>query len=204
MSSDFDTSSHNKTGIAIFASGKGTNAENLIRYFHHHPAITICLLVTNNPEAGVCVIAKRHNIPLHIHQKGNPETIQEFIAFLKRSGTDYIVLAGYLKLLEPLLVKAFRHHILNIHPALLPKFGGKGMYGKFVHEKVLASKEKETGITIHEVNEVYDEGAVVFQKTIAVLQSDTAESIEKKVRTLEIEYFPPVIEKYILQKEKNS
>lgn len=201
MNSGFNTSPQKKIGISIFASGTGTNADNIILYFKHHAVLYISNIVTNNPSSGVCKIADRYNIPLKIFLKKNGDTAEDILEFLTKTTSRYIILAGYLKLLNPLLVEAFRHRILNIHPALLPKFGGKGMYGKNVHEKVLANKEKETGITIHEVNENYDEGSVIFQKSIPVVQDDTAESIEKKVRSLELTYFPPVIEKYILEKE---
>lgn len=201
MNSGFKTSPQKKIGISIFASGTGTNAENIIRYFKNHQVVYVSSIVTNNPDAGVCKIADRYNIPLKIFLKQRGETAENILEFLTKTSSKYIILAGYLKLLNPLLVEAFRHRILNIHPALLPKFGGKGMYGKNVHEKVLANKEKETGITIHEVNENYDEGSVIFQKSIPVLQDDTTESIEEKVRSLELTYFPRVIEKYISEKE---
>ncbi|MFN0274706.1 MAG: phosphoribosylglycinamide formyltransferase [Chitinophagales bacterium] len=202
MNSGFNTSSEKKIGVTIFASGKGTNAENLIRYFDQHPIIKINLIVCNNPQAGVCKVAEKHEIPIKFLLQKAEETAEEFIAFLRKYDTDYILLAGYLKLLDPLLVKAFRHRILNIHPALLPKYGGRGMYGRYVHEKVIENKEKETGITIHEVNELYDQGAIVFQKSIPVFREDTVETIEQKVRQMEFEFFPGVIEKYILEKEK--
>lgn len=187
----------NKLQIAIFASGSGTNAENCMRYFADHSKIAIALIVTNNPEAGVIKRAEKYNVPVRIlenHAMKNPEII---ISELQSQKIQWIVLAGYLKLIPTKLIEAFSQRIINIHPALLPKYGGKGMYGHRVHEAVFTNKEKESGITIHYVDEHYDNGDIIFQKSFAISETDTPKSIEKKVRELEMIYLPEVIEKTV-------
>jgi phosphoribosylglycinamide formyltransferase-1 len=191
-----------KISITIFASGGGTNARNIINYFSGHPTLFINYLITNKPGSGAVKIAQEFGIPVRVITKKDWEDIPHLVENFIAGGTDYIVLAGYLQLLNPSLVKAFSGRILNIHPALLPKFGGKGMYGKFVHQAVFNAGEKETGITIHEVNEQYDDGNIVFQKVIPITVHDTPETIEKKVRALEMQYYPQVIEQFIMQKQK--
>ncbi len=191
---------HSKTGVAIFASGAGTNAENCFKYFQDHPSIYICLVVSNKFDAGVLIKAEKFKIPVRVFRIADWEKPTEVIAELKRFSTDYILLAGYLALVPPALTEAFGGRIFNIHPALLPKFGGKGMFGLHVHHAVIAQGEKETGITIHEVNNAYDEGNILFQKKIEILPDDTPESIEIKVRKLEYYYLPRVIESLILKK----
>ncbi len=187
----------NKARIAIFASGSGTNAEEIFNYFQGHPFIEIVLLLSNNPEAYALVRAKKYDVATKIFSKNQFRESEEVVNWLKQSGITHIVLAGFLWLIPKNLIKAFAPRIINIHPALLPKFGGKGMYGMKVHEAVKAAGEKETGITIHEVNEQYDDGRIVFQATCEVLSSDTPEQIADKIHRLEHAHYPKVIEQWI-------
>jgi len=180
--------------IAIFASGKGTNAQAIIEYFKNHSSVKVVLVVTNNPDAGVIKIAHQHKIISAIVSKnyfGNEESIHKLLNSLN---IDLIVLAGFLQLIPAFLIQKFPKRIINIHPALLPKHGGKGMYGKKVHKAVLAAGEVETGITIHFVNEKYDEGEVILQKKISVEPNDNVESVSGKIQQLEHEWLPKTIE----------
>jgi phosphoribosylglycinamide formyltransferase 1 len=188
---------HNKKNIAVFASGTGTNADNLIRYFNKIQTANICLIVCNNPNAGVIKIAERNNIPHILIEKEKFFKGGGYVSELKKAQIDFIVLAGFLWKLPTALINAYRNKIVNIHPALLPKFGGKGMYGNFVHEAVLSAKEKESGITIHFVDEFYDNGKTIFQTTCPVYENDTTESLSKRIHELEYKYFPEVIEDVI-------
>lgn len=182
--------------VAIFASGSGSNAENIVRYFSQNPEVGFPLIICNKPDAYVHERAKQLGIPSFTFKKSSFES-GEVLALLKEYQINWIVLAGFLLKVPENLIKAFPNKIVNIHPALLPKYGGKGMYGAFVHEAVVANRETETGITIHYVNENYDEGAIVFQAKIAVLQSDTPDVVAEKVHALEYEHFPRIIEKLI-------
>lgn len=180
--------------IAIFASGTGTNARKIIEHIaaDKNPRIKVALVVSNKADAGVLKIAEIHHIPALVIDKekffhGNAYTDE-----LKEAGIDFIILAGFLWKLPPALIKAWPKKIINIHPALLPKYGGKGMYGHFVHEAVIAAKEKESGITIHYVDELYDHGQIIFQATCKVEEEDTPESLAKKIQALEHKYFPAV------------
>ncbi len=184
--------------IAIFASGAGTNAENCIRYFNNSSQIKVQLIITNKKEAGVIEVAKKNNIPYYIYLKSDWQNVQFIIKELQSQHIDLILLAGYLALIPNALIQAFQGKIINIHPALLPKFGGKGMYGNHIHKRVLEAGEKETGITIHEVDEIYDNGKIVFQQSVNLAPDDTIESIEQKVRTLEYYHLPRVVEKLLL------
>jgi len=190
-------SSKQKKNIAIFASGTGTNAANIIRYFSEKRTAHIALIVSNNPTAGVLKIAEENNIPVLILQKEKFFRGDAYVPELQHAAIDFIVLAGFLWKLPSVLIKAYRDNIINIHPALLPKHGGKGMYGNFVHEAVLATKEKETGITIHFVDEFYDNGKIIFQTTCPVYENDTTESLAKRIHELEYKFFPVVIEEVI-------
>ena len=184
--------------IAIFASGNGSNAGAIIEYFKAHSSVKVALVVTNNPEAGVIKIAHSHKIISAIVSKNalnDPEILGRLLTALN---IDMIVLAGFLQLIPDHLIQAFPKRIINIHPALLPKHGGKGMYGIRVHEAVLTHGDPETGITIHFVNEHYDEGEVILQKATAVDGGDTAETVARKVQQLEHEWFPKTIEKLLL------
>jgi len=190
-------SSTQKKNIAIFASGTGTNAANIIRYFSEKRTAYIALIVSNNPTAGVLKIAEENNIPVLILQKEKFFRGDAYVPELQHAAIDFIVLAGFLWKLPSVLIKAYRDNIINIHPALLPKHGGKGMYGNFVHEAVLATNEKETGITIHFVDEFYDNGKIIFQTTCPVYENDTTESLAKRIHELEYKFFPVVIEEVI-------
>lgn len=184
--------------IAILASGAGSNAANIIEYFRANSVADVALIATNKSDAGVLHIADKWNIPKIILTKENFKESNEFIQLLKAMQIDFVILAGFLWRVPASVVEQFPHRIINIHPSLLPKYGGKGMYGHFVHEAVHAAQEKESGITIHWVNEQYDEGGIIAQFRTPVLASDTAQDIERKVRTLEIEWFPRVLEEVLM------
>jgi phosphoribosylglycinamide formyltransferase 1 len=184
--------------IAIFASGSGSNAERIIEYFRSHPSIRVSLVLTNNPKAGVLERASRLGVPSHVFNRNDFYQTNEVLQVLEDHRISFIVLAGFLWLMPANLVQAFPDRIVNIHPALLPRYGGKGMYGMKVHEAIVQAGEKESGITIHYVNEHYDEGQIVFQATCAVSPDDSPEEVAHKVQALEHQYFPPVIERVIL------
>ncbi|MEP6683814.1 MAG: phosphoribosylglycinamide formyltransferase [Parafilimonas sp.] len=189
-----------KKNIAVFASGTGTNADNIIQYFKNKQTAIVALIVCNNPQAGVLKIAEANNIPSLIIQKEKFFKADAYIPELKNASISFIVLAGFLWKIPSLIINEYRDKIINIHPALLPKFGGKGMYGNFVHEAVLSAKEKQSGITIHFVDEFYDNGKTVFQTTCPVYENDNTETLAKRIHELEYKYFPKVIEEVI---EKN-
>lgn len=179
--------------IAIFASGSGSNAERIINYFKNNNNIKIKLIVSNKNDAYVLQRAKNHNIPSYILTKEDfqNDTITDI---LKINSIDFIVLAGFLLKIAPEVVALYPNKIVNIHPALLPKYGGKGMYGMNVHKAIINAKEKESGITIHYVNEHYDEGNIIFQAKCDIAINDTPEVLAEKIHHLEHEYFPLVIE----------
>ena len=183
--------------IAIFASGTGTNAACIIDHFHHHTAIKISLIVCNKPGAGVLSIAEKEGIPTLLVEKERFFRGDAYVDELRERKIDFLILAGFLWKIPAALVKAYGGRILNIHPALLPKYGGKGMYGQFVHEAVIAAKEKETGISIHYVDELYDHGQVVFQARFPLEETDTPQSLARKVHELEHEHFARVIEEVV-------
>ena len=184
--------------IAIFASGNGSNAAKIIEYFSSSEKnVCISLIVTNNTTAGVLQIAATHNIATLMLNKEIFFQGDAYVAELQKMKIDLIVLAGFLWKISSKLIAAFPNKIINIHPALLPKFGGKGMYGKFVHEAVIANKEKESGITIHFVNEKYDDGKIIFQIKCPVDANETIESLAQKIHALEYKYFSKVIESII-------
>jgi phosphoribosylglycinamide formyltransferase-1 len=180
--------------VAIFASGKGSNAEAVIAYFRNHSSVKVALIVTNNPAAGVIKIAHSNKIISAIVSKEALNNEEVTGRVLKALNIDMIVLAGFLQLVPDFLLQKYPKRIINIHPALLPKFGGKGMFGIKVHEAIIAAGEKETGITIHYVNEHYDEGEVILQKKVAVEPTDNPESLAAKVLQLEHEWYPKTIE----------
>lgn len=188
-------SSSHRLKIAIFASGSGTNAENIIRYFAESETARVEVVLSNKSDAGVLTRAENLGIPFFVFSNVAFKEGTPILQKLEEYDTDLVVLAGFLLKIPPVLVDAYRGRMINIHPALLPKHGGKGMYGRRVHEAVVAAGEAETGITIHYVNEQYDAGAVIFQATCPVLPSDTAEDVEKKVHALEYSYFPQVVER---------
>jgi phosphoribosylglycinamide formyltransferase-1 len=183
--------------IAIFASGSGTNAENIIKHFSDKKDAKVTLVLTENPNAFVLERAKNQHVPTLVFSleelKGG-----SILHTLKQQNIDYIVLAGFLKLIPSDIIEAFPNRIINIHPALLPKFGGKGMYGNKVHQAVIESGEKESGITIHYVNKHYDEGSIIFQAKCPVLENDTPELLAQRIHNLEYINFPKVIEDLIL------
>lgn len=190
-------SSSLKKNITVFASGAGTNADNIIKYFNKTQTATVCLIICNNANAGVIKIAEKNNVPWLLIEKEKFLKGNAYTDALKEFQTDFIVLAGFLWKLPLTLINAYRNKIINIHPALLPKFGGKGMYGNFVHEAVLSAKEKQSGITIHFVDELYDNGKTIFQISCPVYENDTPESLAKRIHELEYAYFPKVIEDVI-------
>jgi phosphoribosylglycinamide formyltransferase-1 len=182
--------------VALLASGSGSNAENIVRYFENNPNLKFPLIVSNKPDAYVHERAKKLNIPSFTIRKAGFEN-GEALRLLKEHKIDFIVLAGFLLKVPENLLKEYPNRIINIHPALLPKYGGKGMYGSHVHEAVVANKETKSGITIHYVNENYDEGAPIFQAQCEVLPTDSPEDVAEKVHALEYKYFPEVIEQVI-------
>lgn len=184
--------------IAVFASGSGTNAENIFRYFSDSHLARPVLLVVDNPAAGALQRAERFGIERAVFTRAEFRSAEEAILeLLREREIGFIVLAGFLSLVPPALVRAYAGRIVNIHPALLPKYGGKGMYGHHVHEAVIAAGEKESGITIHLVNERYDEGATLAQFRVAVEPGDTPDSLAAKIHELEYAHFPEVIEREI-------
>jgi phosphoribosylglycinamide formyltransferase 1 len=183
--------------VAIFASGGGSNAAAIIKHFTGHNSIKISHIFCNRQAAGVFNVAEQANINttyLNKHLLSNPNLL---IQLLQNLQIDCIVLAGYLLKIDALLVEAYPNKILNIHPALLPKFGGQGMYGQYVHQAVRQANETETGITIHLVNQNYDEGTILFSASCPVLATDNAIEIGQNVLKLEHEHYPKVIENYI-------
>ena len=179
--------------IALFASGSGSNAEKIADYFADNTEVKITLILSNNPKAGVIERARRLHIPVLLFERTTFYNTSQITEILLNQGIDLIVLAGFMWLMPADLVRAFPNKIINIHPALLPKFGGKGMYGHFVHEAVAAAGETESGITIHYVNEQYDEGQIIFQASCPVAQSDTPDDIARSVQALEHIHYPRVV-----------
>ncbi|MDZ4070666.1 MAG: phosphoribosylglycinamide formyltransferase [Sediminibacterium sp.] len=185
--------------IAIFASGAGSNAAKIIAHLKDHPAIQVALIVCNKPGAGVIQIAATHNIPVLMIEKEKFFRGDAYVDEIKhQSKIDFIVLAGFLWKVPIALIQAYLNRIINIHPALLPKYGGKGMYGMHVHEAIIKAGEKESGITIHYVNEHFDEGEAIFQVHCEVTPDDTPETLAQKIHQLEHEHFPKIVEKVVL------
>jgi phosphoribosylglycinamide formyltransferase-1 len=188
--------------IAIFASGSGTNAQRIMEYFRHRDDIRVKILLSNNPKAYALERASTFDVPVKVFNREEFFSSDSILNLLKEKKIDWLILAGFLWLIPTSLTKAFDGKILNIHPALLPSYGGKGMYGMKVHEAVIAAKERESGISIHFVNENYDEGEVVFQAKCLIEPDDTPEILAEKIHQLEYMHFPEVIEKFI--KAENS
>lgn len=180
--------------IAIFASGKGTNAANIAEHFKTHKNIAVSLIACNKPDAGVLKVAEAHNLPVLLIEKEPFFRGNAYVDELVNAHISWIVLAGFLWKIPQKLINAYRGRIINIHPALLPKHGGKGMYGSKVHEAIIAAGEKETGITIHFVDEHYDNGDVIFQAKCPVVADDTADSLAQRIHQLEYEHYPKTIE----------
>ena len=185
--------------IAIFASGSGTNAENIAAYFKDRDYADISLILTNKQDAPVLQRAKNYNIASVVFDRHTLYETDEIINLLNNNNIHFIVLAGFLWLVPQNVLRNFPQRIINIHPALLPRYGGKGMYGRRVHEAIIENGEKESGITIHYVNEEYDKGDIIFQATCEVLPSDTPESLAARVHELEYKHFPQMIDKLIIE-----
>ena len=183
--------------IAILASGAGSNAQKILEHFSDRMDISVRLIVSNKQEAGVLNIAKVASIDTFVVTRDLFYSSTDLLIELNKRNIDFIVLAGFLWLIPPYLIQHYPDRIINIHPALLPKYGGKGMYGHFVHEAVHLAKDNHSGITIHYVNEKYDEGSIVFQERCEILPSDQPEDIAKKVQVLEHLYYPTVIDQLV-------
>ena len=189
--------------IAIFASGNGSNAEEIIKHINNYKdKFKVNLIVSNNEKAFVIERAKNNNINFEIIKKSDFTKKESVLNLLSNYKVDFIVLAGFLLLIPEYLVQAYQNKIINIHPALLPKYGGKGMYGMNVHEAVIENNEKESGITIHYVNKNYDDGDIIFQAKCEVENNDTPENLAKKIHTLEHKYFPQVITDLLMKNIK--
>jgi phosphoribosylglycinamide formyltransferase 1 len=184
--------------IALFASGSGTNAQTIIEYFKTKEKYPVKLILSNKPDAFVLKRANKYGISTRVFSKDEFYTTNNILNLLKEYNIDLIVLAGFLWLIPDNLLLNYKNRIINIHPALLPKYGGKGMYGMKVHEAVVRNKDVKTGITIHYVDEVYDNGEIIFQVECPVYPSDTPDEVALKVHQLEYEHFPRVIEKILL------
>ncbi|MEQ9188831.1 MAG: phosphoribosylglycinamide formyltransferase [Cryomorphaceae bacterium] len=185
------------TRLAIFASGTGTNASSIIQYFQNDPAVEVSIVVTNKSDAGVIGVAERAKVEFAIITKQDLGDEELMMALLEEYRVDVIVLAGWLLLVPPYLIERFEGRILNIHPALLPKFGGKGMWGKHVHQAVKDSGDLQSGITIHMVNAEYDKGKVLAQHKVELKAGDDPADIEAKVRKLELHHYPIEIKKFV-------
>jgi phosphoribosylglycinamide formyltransferase-1 len=187
--------------IAIFASGSGTNAENIINHFNRGTTAKVVLVLSENEKAFVLERARKLNVPSILFTLDELQN-GKILSDLKRYQVDYIVLAGFLRLFPATIIEEFQQKIVNIHPALLPKYGGKGMYGSRVHKAVIESKELESGITIHYVNPNYDDGNIIFQAKCAVMADDSPETLAQRIHQLEYEYFPTIIEQIILKSQR--
>ncbi len=187
--------------IAIFASGSGSNAENIIQYFAQKPQFCVKSVFCNVPDAYVLERAKKYRIPSFVFNREEFRNPDKVFRQLQEQEIDFIVLAGFLWLMPSFITATWPNKIVNIHPALLPAYGGKGMYGHHVHEAVIAAGEKESGITIHYVNDHYDQGAIIFQAKCPVLPTDTPDDLAARVHELEYRYFPQIIAETILKQE---
>jgi phosphoribosylglycinamide formyltransferase-1 len=182
-----------KIKIAIFASGKGSNALNICSYFKNNPKVEISFILTNNKNAGIISSAKEIGIHIIVSSNDEVENSNYLIAICEKHAISFVVLAGYLRKIPEQFVQHFPNKIINIHPALLPNYGGEGMYGANVHRAVLANQEKKTGITIHFVNSEYDKGEIIAQFSCELAENETLESIQEKIHRLEMDNFPKVI-----------
>ncbi|MBA3986090.1 MAG: phosphoribosylglycinamide formyltransferase [Flavobacteriales bacterium] len=186
--------------IAIFASGKGSNAENIIKYFKNNSLAEVVLVISNALNANVLLRAKHLDTQAVVITKEDLYHSETVLQILKKEKIDWIILAGFLWIFPKTILDQYPNKVINIHPALLPKYGGKGMYGMHIHRAVVENREKETGITIHYVNEKYDEGKIIFQAKAEISATDTPESIAAKIHLLEQQHFPKVIEQLIAEK----
>jgi phosphoribosylglycinamide formyltransferase 1 len=185
--------------IAILASGSGTNAQNIIEYFQQKQIAKVEIILSNKKDAYVLERAKQFSIPTFTFNREDFYNSEKILQLFVKQNIDFVVLAGFLWMVPLNLLQQYPNKIINIHPALLPKYGGKGMYGARVHEEVIAHKEHFSGITIHYVNERYDEGNIIFQATCKVEPSDSAESLAQKVHALEYEHYPRVVEEILVK-----
>ncbi|MFT4698847.1 MAG: phosphoribosylglycinamide formyltransferase-1 [Flavobacteriaceae bacterium] len=188
--------------LIIFASGSGTNAQNIIQHFKYHKLVKVVLVLTNNKDAKVldrCKVLKTNSLVFSKDELMSAKSVNEV---LKQEKPDLIILAGFLLKFPEFILKEFPNKVINLHPALLPKYGGKGMFGHHVHKAVIANNEKETGITFHYVNENYDEGAIIFQKSVSLEANETPDTVAKKIHELEHAYFPKVIEDLLFPAHK--
>ena len=186
-----------KKKMVLFASGNGTNAENLIRYFKSRKTAVVTAVFTNYPEAGVVERAQKLSVPVIVVSRSDFNPPENLLRKLNALKPDLMVLAGFLWMIPAEVIRQYPRQIVNIHPALLPAYGGKGMYGRRVHEAVLAAGEKKSGITIHYVNEHYDEGQIIFQAETGIVRGETPESLAEKVHRLEYLHFPAVVEQLL-------
>jgi phosphoribosylglycinamide formyltransferase-1 len=186
-----------RINMAVFVSGSGTNCENIIRYFSTSDRYHVALVVSNRPDAYALVRAEKQNVPTRVVNKAALNDSSVILPLLEQFDIHFIVLAGFLPLVPDFLINAFPRRIINLHPALLPKYGGKGMWGHHVHEAVKAAGEKETGMTVHYVTPVCDSGEIIAQFSVALSPEDTVDDIAEKEHQLEIKYFPQVIEKLL-------
>jgi len=184
--------------IAVFGSGSGSNIENICSYFEKSNTINVVLVCTNNRKSLIVTRAKKFGVPIYYTTKKELSDFSQMQSSLKVLGVDYIILAGFLLKIPEKMVNYYKKRIINIHPSLLPKYGGKGMYGANVHKAVLKNNERESGITIHFVNKFYDQGEVILQKKCVVSKNETVNSLEKKIKYLEGAFFPKTIEKTII------
>jgi phosphoribosylglycinamide formyltransferase-1 len=191
-----------QTKIAIFCSGSGSNAQKIIEYFQNREDIKVAVMMANRADAYALKRAENFNIPTWVFNRNDFYNTELVLEELKKYEVEYIILAGFLWLIPENLVTNFPDRIINIHPALLPKFGGKGMFGMHVHNAVVENKEGESGITIHYVNTQYDEGNIIFQISCRLTPTDTAEDVAKKVQVLEHEHFPRIVEETIKKGKK--
>lgn len=187
--------------LAIMASGSGSNAENIVKYFSHSKEIEVAAIISNKADAYVLERAKYLHVPSYVYTRAEIVETDKVLNLFNELKIDWVILAGFLVLLPECIVNKYDGKILNIHPALLPKFGGKGMYGDKVHKAVVEAHEKESGITIHKIDANYDEGTTVFQAKIKVEPIDKPEDVAKKVHALEYKFFPQIIENLALGKD---
>ena len=190
--------------VVIFASGTGSNAEEIVRFLQEkNSSVEVVTFLTNKKEAGIYLVSKRKNIPIQLFSNQEFLNVDKVIEYLKSKKVEWIILAGFLRKVEPKLIREFENRIINIHPSLLPKYGGKGMYGKYVHQSILENKEQESGITIHLVNEEFDKGKIIFQAKCKIVKGQTVEQLTKNIQKLEHEFFAKTIEEYILENCKS-
>jgi phosphoribosylglycinamide formyltransferase-1 len=194
----------NTVNLALFASGSGTNVENIIHYFKDNSTINVSCILCNNSNAGVIERANRLGVDILVFNRANFYDSDIVIDYLRHKNVDLIVLAGFLWLIPERIIESYNNKIINIHPALLPKYGGKGMYGNAVHKAVFENKEEYTGITIHYVNKDYDKGDIIFQESIKIDAEDSPDSIADKVHKLEYTYYPTIIKKIAVNLQHNN